>query len=235
MSDASLHYGDFALGRRSTLVEAAYAAIKAAIRNGTFPPGFQGSELEISQRLGMSRTPVHQAIIQLQAEGMVDLRSKRGVVIRALSPDDMREVYDVIVAVEGMAAFIIASLPASEREAICDALEELNAAMERALEADDLDAWADHDGKFHSMLVERSGNGRLERIATVNLDQSHRARRVTLNLRPKPTQSVIEHRAIIDAMRRGDAINCRVAAQKHKESARDIVVPLLRRYRMTHL
>ncbi|MER0240201.1 GntR family transcriptional regulator [Fulvimarina sp. MAC8] len=221
--------------RKPRLVDSAYSAIKSAIRNGTFPPGFQGSELEIAQRLGMSRTPVHQAIVQLQSEGMLELRAKRGVIVTALSPDDMREVYDVIVAVEGMAAHIIATLPADERDTICDRLEGLNDRMRQALDEDDLDRWADEDGAFHSMLVERAGNGRLERIAAVNLDQSHRARQVTLNLRPKPVQSLIEHKGIIDAMRSGDAPNSRLAAQQHKERARDIVVPLLRRYKMNHL
>ncbi len=235
MPDAQLLFDDQLDERRPTLVEAAYCAVKDAIRNGLFPPGFQGSELEIAQRLGMSRTPVHQAIIQLQSEGMVDLKAKRGVVIRALSPADMREVYDVIVAVEGMAASLIAGLPRDDRDRVCQTLEALNAETSDALDRDDLVAWAECDGKFHSALVAGSGNGRLERIARINLDQSYRARRLTLRLRPKPVQSIIEHQAIIDAIHEGDGIAARQAAQYHKEIARDLVVDLLNRYHIRHL
>ena len=235
MSNAMLLFEDQPEGRRPTLVEAAYCAIKDAIRNGIFPPGFQGSELEISQRLGMSRTPVHQAIIQLQAEGMVDLRAKRGVVIRALSPCDMREVYDVIIAVEGMAALLIAARPGAERERVCKTLEALNGQTAEALERDDLVGWADHDGRFHAALVAGASNGRLERIATVNIDQSYRARRLTLRLRPKPVHSLAEHQAIIDALRDGNATAARDAAQDHKTKARELIIELLNRYDMRHL
>ena len=65
--------------KRPSLVEDAYKALKEAIRNNVFPPGYQGSEQEIALRLGMSRTPVHEAIIRLQEDGLVRVLSKRGV------------------------------------------------------------------------------------------------------------------------------------------------------------
>ncbi|MBP0618174.1 GntR family transcriptional regulator [Jiella mangrovi] len=235
MTSKRLLYDSSVAARQPTLVGAAYSAIKDAIRDGFFPPGFQGSELEIAQRLGMSRTPVHQAIIQLQAEGMVELRAKRGVVIVALSPDDMREVYDVIIAVEGMAAQLIAVMPPSTRERVCASLDLLNRQLGAALAKDDLLAWADHDGRFHAALVAGAGNGRLERIATINIDQSYRARRVTLGLRPKPFHSLGEHQAIIDALRAGDARRASDAAQAHKVKARDLIIELLVRHNMRHL
>src|SRR5215210_774150 len=57
--------------KKPSLVEDAYRALKDAIRNNVFPPGYQGSEQEIALRLGMSRTPVHEAIIRLQEDGLV--------------------------------------------------------------------------------------------------------------------------------------------------------------------
>lgn len=221
--------------RKPSLVEAAYDAVKQAIRDGVFPPGFQGSEQEMAQRLGMSRTPVHQAIIRLQSEGMVELRSKRGVVISALSPDDMKEVYDVIIAVEGMAALLLAEKSADVRERVCRDMERLNAELAEALAGDDLLGWADSDARFHACLVRGAGNGRLERIATVNIDQSFRARRLTLHLRPKPMGSIEEHQRIIDAIRAGEPGEARQMAQEHKIRARDQIVDLLRRYDMKHL
>lgn len=221
--------------RKPSLVEAAYDAVKQAIRDGVFPPGFQGSEQEMAQRLGMSRTPVHQAIIRLQSEGMVELRSKRGVVISALSPDDMKEVYDVIIAVEGMAALLLAEQPREAREPVCRDMERLNAELSESLARDDLLGWADLDAQFHARLVRAAGNGRLERIATVNIDQSFRARRLTLHLRSKPTGSIAEHQRIIDAIRAGEPGEARQMAQEHKIRARDMIVDLLRRYDMKHL
>ena len=87
-----------------SLVDAAYVALKTAIRDNVFPPGHRATEADIARQLGMSRTPVHEAIIRLQAEGLVQVLSRRGVLICPISAEDIREIYDVLIAVEGMAS-----------------------------------------------------------------------------------------------------------------------------------
>src|SRR3954451_3479174 len=183
--------------RKPSLVDDAYAALKEAIRENMFPPGYQGSEQEIATRLGMSRTPVHEAVIRLQEEGLVRVLPRRGVVVCALSADDMREIYDVTIALEAAAAELLAGKPKVERRTIVAELESLNALMKTALAEDDLSAWARADGRFHQLMIERCGNGRLARMVHTIMDQSHRARMLTLRLRPKPVGSVAEHRAIL--------------------------------------
>src|SRR3954447_8668277 len=138
--------------RKPSLVDDAYAALKEAIRENTFPPGYQGSEQEIATRLGMSRTPVHEAIIRLQEEGLVRVLPKRGVVVLALSPDDMREVYDVIIALEGMAAGLIAGMGGEGRQTVVATLETVNEDMAAALRDNDMDGWARADDCFHRAL-----------------------------------------------------------------------------------
>src|SRR3954471_12084002 len=107
-----------ALSKRPTLVDDAYQALKTAIRDNVFPAGYQGSEQEIANQLSMSRTPVHEAIIRLQEEGLVRVLAKRGVVVTSIAPEDMREIYDVIIALEAMAAELLASMKPSERSLI---------------------------------------------------------------------------------------------------------------------
>src|SRR6476661_4705029 len=85
---------------RPSLVDDAYRALKNAIRENVFPPGYQGSEQEIASKLGMSRTPVHEAIIRLQEEGLVRVITRRGILVCPISPEDMREIYDIIIALE---------------------------------------------------------------------------------------------------------------------------------------
>ena len=123
---------------KASLVEGAYDALKAAIRNNLFAPGYQGSEQEIASQLGMSRTPVHEAIIRLQEEGLVRVLPRRGVLICAISPDDMREIYEVIIALEGASAELIAEMPPERRAPAADALDAVNARMEAALAEEDL-------------------------------------------------------------------------------------------------
>ena len=221
--------------QKPSLVEGAYEALKEAIRNNVFAPGYQGSEGEIASRLGMSRTPVHEAVIRLQEEGLVRVLPRRGVVVRAISPDDMREIYGVIIAVEAASAEMLAEMPKGERGPVADELDAVNERMRSALAADDLDEWAKADERFHQLLVERSGNGRLARVFHTIMDQSHRARMLTLRLRPKPTASAREHRAIVDAIRRGDARAARERAKGHRVAARDRLLPLLAQLGMKHL
>ena len=221
--------------RKPSLVDDAYAALKEAIRENTFPPGYQGSEQEIATRLGMSRTPVHEAVIRLQEEGLVRVLPRRGVVVCGLSADDMREIYDVMIALEAAAAELLAGKPKGERRTFVAEMESLNALMKTALADDDLSAWARADGRFHQLMIERCGNGRLARMVHTIMDQSHRARMLTLRLRPKPVGSVAEHRAILDAIRDGDAARAGERAKRHRARARDQLLPLLDELGMRHL
>ena len=119
--------------KKPSLVDDAYSKLKDAIRENQFPPGYQGSEQEIANHLGMSRTPVHEAVIRLQEEGLVRVLARRGVVVCAISADDMREIYQVIIALEGAAAELLAERPTQERQAIARELELVNVSMEGAL------------------------------------------------------------------------------------------------------
>jgi DNA-binding GntR family transcriptional regulator len=221
--------------RKPSLVDDAYRALKEAIRENTFPPGYQGSEQEIATRLGMSRTPVHEAVIRLQEEGLVRVLARRGVVVCGISAHDMREIYEVIVALEGAAAELLALKSEAERAPIAAELEAVNAEMERALDQDDLTAWAHADERFHVLLMERCGNKRLMRMFLTVLDQSHRARMLTLRMRPKPVGSAREHHAIVEAIARGDAAQAQSRARTHRVRARDRLLPLIEQFGMRHL
>ena len=128
-------------GKRPSLVDDAYSKLKDAIRENEFPPGYQGSEQEMASRLGMSRTPVHEAVIRLQEEGLVRVLPRRGVVVCAISSDDMREIYDVIIALETAAAELLSEKPPQERLSTARELESANKSMENALKKDDLTGW----------------------------------------------------------------------------------------------
>jgi len=221
--------------KKPSLVEDAYKALKKAICDNVFSPGYQGSEQEMAMRLGMSRTPVHEAIIRLQEDGLVRVLSKRGVLVCPLAPEDVREIYEVIIAIEAMAAELLAVLPVKERRLVAKELEEATARMEAALRKQDLFAWAAADDLFHRTLVERCGNGRIRRIATTVTDQAHRARMLTLKLRSLPSRSTAAHRRIISAIQKGKPAEAHRYAREHRVSARDELVPLIVRFGIKHL
>ncbi|MCJ2129775.1 GntR family transcriptional regulator [Methylobacterium sp. E-045] len=232
---ASKHEQSEEPGRQPSMVDNAYAALKQAILDSSFAPGYQASEQEIALRLGMSRTPVHEAVIRLQEDGLVRVLSRKGVLICALAPEDMREIYDVIIAVEGRAAELLASLPDAERELAAAELARGTGEMARAWKDGDLPAWGKADANFHRTLVERAGNGRMTRIIQTINDQSHRARMLTLKLRRELGSSVAEHRAIIEAIQRGEPVEAQARVHDHRLRARDELLPILESFGLRHL
>ena len=80
---------------RSTRVDNAYERLKTEILNGQLPPGFQAPEPDIATRLGMSRTPVREALIRLEADGLVDLVPRRGAKVLPISLQDICEIYQI--------------------------------------------------------------------------------------------------------------------------------------------
>lgn len=221
---------------KASLVDNAYAALKSAILDNTFPPGYQAAEIDVAAQLGMSRTPVHEAVIRLQEEGLVELLPRKGVLVREISAGDIREIYELTIALEGMAAEVLALQPLSTtKKSILDRLETETRAMESALKKNDLDTWAAADDRFHKALTSECGNGRLSRVASTIRDQTHRTRLLTLRLRPPPEKSAIEHYAIIEAIRQGDAGGASKSAANHRRRASQIMIPLLEKILMKTL
>jgi DNA-binding GntR family transcriptional regulator len=211
------------------LADTAYRFLRKAILTNEIPVGYQATEVEIAARLNMSRTPVHEAMARLQEEGFVQILPRRGILVKGLTPADLLEIYDILIGLEGAAA---ERLALQSGDAIAEAvtvLEDLTADMEGALAAGDLNAWADADEAFHDTLVARCGNGRIRRLLATVSGQSHRARRLTLNMRPIPSQSAVEHRQIVAAIAAADSAAAGQAARTHRRCARDQLVPILRR------
>lgn len=216
-----------------TRVDEAYTRIKQEILEVRLPPGFQAPEPEIAQKLGMSRTPVREALIRLEAEGLVELIPRRGARVLPISPEDLREIYEIFAVLEPEAAAAVAkSTPGSEQLA---PLEAATWDMERALEVGDLNAWAAADDRFHRDLLKLHGNRRLREIVMTLFDQAHRARMVTLRLRDIPRRSTEEHREILRCMASGDVENARAVFRAHRVRAATELVGILEKLCLTQL
>lgn len=205
-----------------------YARMKSDILSNAFPPGVQLSESELAARLGTSRTPVREAIIRLEAEGLVEVIPRRGVRVLPVQASDMSEIYDILQAVEPLAAEQVAARrpPPSE-------LAELNAAameMESALEAEDLDRWAQGDDRFHREMLRLHGNRRLMAITSSLFNQAHRAQMVTLRMRGPLHRSNREHRAILESLANGDPAQTAALYRAHRQRGGQEMLDILENY-----
>lgn len=200
---------------------------------GDLAAGTDHLEVELADRLGMSRTPVREALLTLDSQGLVQVRPRRGVRIVPVSSDDMCEIYDILIELESLAAEQVASRGCGAAD-----LTELRAAvdaMERALLENDLPSWAAADDQFHVELVRLGGNSRLHAIVGQMHDQVRRARAATLYIRPTPTQSNEAHRAVLDAIATGDGQAARTLHRAHRQAAKATILALLARHQLKGL
>lgn len=221
------------VGERMNQADIAYSRLKKLILDGTLPAGAQMLEQEAAERLDMSRTPVREAMVRLRQDGMVEIRPRHGMRVLPVSARDMADIYEVLTALEGTAAEAVARRGLSARP--LNALRGAVTDMGKALEAGDLAAWAEADERFHSQLVQMSGNTRLIQMVGQLWDQAHRARMLTLKLRPTPTNSVAEHAALVDAIASGDPAAARQIHEDHRRRAGTMLVELLERLGLSQL
>jgi DNA-binding GntR family transcriptional regulator len=188
---------------KRSLVDEAYAELKRRIVYNELPSSHQALEEELAAELGMSRTPVREALIRLENEGFVDVIPRRGMRVKPVTETDIREINEVLSCLESGAAERLAlRRPGPEEMA---RLEAAIAAMDAALEADDMQAWSEADYRFHRLLVEMAGNRQLAEVALNFLEKAHRIRLLTTPLRSTPVYSNVNHAAVVEAIRRGDA------------------------------
>ena len=200
------------------------------IFNGQLPPGSNHFEQDLAGKLGMSRTPVREAALTLEAQGLVAIEPRRGVKILGLSVEDMSDIYDVLSALEALAAKRTALRLKEGHVSIANLaiLRESTEQMQRALARSDREGWATADEVFHSELVRLAGNSHLEDTVARTMDQVRRARLMTLHLRPLPHASTEDHTAVLAAIENGDADRAHDLHLAHRHAARDMMVDLLR-------
>ncbi len=216
-----------------SMVEAAYEQMRRRILDNIWPPGHRALEQEVALELGMSRTPVREALVQLQNEGLVEVIPRHGMRVLPVSPTDMREIYQILTALECMAAELLALRKPSDAE--LQPLMDASAAMDMALKADDLDAWARADESFHAQLLELAGNRQLQATVLNYWDRAHRARMFTLRLRPKPVNSTQEHGQLVDCLRRGDADGAARVNRAHRERANRELLAIFERFKLAQM
>ena len=213
--------------------ERAYREIKRRILANDMSPGAQYLEQELAEALGMSRTPVREAAIRLENEGIVEVKPRHGIRVLPVSSGDMREIYEILTDLESTAARLVAERGLGPND--IRVLEETVEQMVRTLDEDDLEAWAQADERFHKLLVGFSGNARLNLVVNMFWDQAHRARMLTLQMRPKPTESNLDHAAVVDAIKRGDADAAYRIHREHRVRAGETLIGLLDHYELRNI
>jgi DNA-binding GntR family transcriptional regulator len=194
--------------------DAAYAAILSALREGTYAPGDRLRETDLGARLGLSRTPVREAMRKLESDGIVEHRPRIGAVIRVLSHSEMVELYEMRIILERTAAELAAR---HGSPAEFDTLEHLNTRVEAERGTPALSAAINQD--FHRTLY-LAGRNRFLAAAARALNNSLLLLGPTTYTDPDRIDVVLrEHGKIIAALRAGDAAAAGDAAEAHLQTS----------------
>lgn len=186
--------------------------LEEAIFDGTFSDGDRLDEVRLAERFGVSRTPLREALQQLARSGLIELIPRRGAFVRQPGPVELVEMFEVMAELEAicgkLAARRISDVALAE-------LQNANEKCEAAVARHDWDAYYNENERFHRIIYQQSGNGFL----TSQTAKLHRRlkpfRRQQLRLRGRMAQSLTEHKAIVDALIKGDSETAANALRSH--------------------
>jgi DNA-binding GntR family transcriptional regulator len=213
--------------RRGTRSTGIYHQLRDLIVHGRLAPGSRIVETDVAARLGVSRTPVRGALQRLQQEGYIidspSLQQTRPTVA-PLTREDARELFHIVGALEGLAAYFAAQLRPPARTTLADDLTALNDAFRKASGAPkpNHNRVFELDERFHRRYVEAAAGPRLLALHDAVKPQAERYERLYVSMLVSELHtSVAEHRAICRAVRSGDADAAQRAVQTNWHNAAD--------------
>ena len=219
-------------GRNSTVApqaeplgDSAYRSIRAQILEKAFKPGEALSEAVLAQELGMSRTPIREALKRLEQEGLVTSVPKKGFFVDSMSPADLSEVYDMREVIEGLAARLLARRVTPEQ---ADILKDLAAA------ADAPSSTINDEAAFHSAVVDMCGNHRVVEAVRVFclhvFTYDERMHRLTSSREAHIAgegRATDAHCVLVEKIISGSAAEAEELARKHVRLGRSVAAKFL--------
>jgi DNA-binding GntR family transcriptional regulator len=215
------------LDRPEPLTERVAETIRRAILAGQLPPGTRLSVPKIARQLGVSRTPAREALLVLERDGLIGMRSSNGMEVLVGDQRGLVEVLEIREAMEGLAARLAAERMADTDRARLAKLIELHLS---ALEEHDLDRHVELDAKFHRLLREGANNSKLasmlERIEN-QVVLINRGLSDSIGFEPRALKK--DHKAIADAIAARDPDRAEAAMRKHVQRMRNFYLSAISR------
>jgi DNA-binding GntR family transcriptional regulator len=206
------------------LRERVYEHVLDLILRGQIGPGEKMLEERLSSELSVSRTPIREALRLLESDGYVEVTARRGAVVASISRADVRNVYEIVSALEGYAVLI--STPALTESQI-DKLAQLNRRLSKIVARDDHIRFFDMNKMFHATIFSACRNLLfLDQIKKFR-NRIARFRVLSLSVSGRMEQSVQEHEEILDAIRARKSGHARVLQERHVLRGGEVVLRML--------
>ena len=197
------------------LRDVVFNTLRQAILRGEMEPGERLMEIQLSQKLGVSRTPIREALTRLEAERLIKQTSS-GMVVVGISKKDVEEMYAVKKAMEPYATELaVKNMSAEGLEKLREILEQ----QEFYVTKSNAEKIKDLDTEFHDIIYSESASPTLESILSPLHHKLMRFRKVSLQFSDRSTQSVEEHKQLFEAIEAGDAKKAKELMAEHVNNA----------------
>ena len=191
-------------------------ALRQAIRDGLLPPGERLMEIPLAEELGVSRTPIREAIRILEQEGLVVMIPRRGTYVADMSLKDVTEVFELRSILEELAAELAAERITNEE---IEALEQHLVEIGNYMNENNLDKVVQADILFHEILYKASRNDRLVEMINNLREQTLRFRTLSMSQTGRLAKTWDEHRQLVEAISDRDVERARQIARIHMEES----------------
>lgn len=185
----------------TSLKDQVYEYLRRQMKVGELRPGDIVDMNSTSKKLGISKTPLRDALIQLEMEGFVSILPRRGVVVNDLSIQDIKDYYQILGALESTALIAAAG---SLQEPHIKKMSRLNEGMRKAIQADDFKAYYEKNLEFHDVYLSLAGNDMLRKTAETLKKRLYDFPRREGYLRPWEENSILEHERLIALIKSGE-------------------------------
>ncbi len=198
------------------LREVVCETLREAIINGVLNPGERLMEIQLAEELGVSRTPVREAIRKLELEGFVVMVPRRGTYVADLSIKDINEVFEVRTALDVLAAGLAAERITEEE---LEQMERLLVQIGEYIDNGDLDKIVEVDSQFHDILYRASRNDRLVGIINNLREQLTRFRSISMSYPGRLKNTLEEHARLVEALAQRNVELVQQVAIEHMENS----------------
>jgi len=217
----SSEFKNFEIKNYKPLGEVVFEYLRNAILNGTLKPGERLMEISLAEQLGVSRTPVREAIRKLEKEKFVEMIPRKGAYVANLTARDILEVLEIRIVLEGFASKLAAERMGDEDIA---ELEEILGGFHSALEVLDRPEMIRKDNEFHNKIYSAARNNKLVEIVKELHDQFQRFRLIFFNEFDDYNDLEVWHKNILDAIKNRDGNKAKECAEYHVRSIRESVI-----------
>jgi len=212
---------NFNIQNHRPLREIVYEELKSQIITGKISPGARLMEIELAEDMGVSRTPIREAIRKLEKEGLVVIEARKGAYASQISTEDMIEILEVRQTMEGLAAYFAASRMTGQQLQV---LKTISNNYNKAVEDGDTAKMIYYDTKFHRIIVDSSHNKILIRMVEQLQELVLRFRYIYYDDFKRAEKMPKEHQDILDAIARRDGEAARAAAGVHIDRLKELIL-----------